>query len=453
MPIDVQDWQQRLSESIAKYDVPGASVAVLHDGEVTAFGAGVLNLDTRVEVTTDSVFQIGSVTKSYTATLVLALADAGLLELDRPVVSYVPELELADPDVRERLTLRHLLAHTSGIDGDHFLDLGRGEDVLARYLTTCGDLAQVLPLGAAWSYCNTGYAIAGRVVEAVTGEVFDQAMTTRLLRPLGMDRSCLLPEDALRHRVAYGHVPGPEGIALAPVPVTPRTMAPAGGVMATASDVLRLPRLFLDGGLAPSGERLLAEDSVREAWRHQVVVPDPTMGDSWGVGWMLTEWAGHRVVGHDGGTIGQGAFVRVLPDQGTAVVLQGNGPAAGELFGEIVGGLTDELCGVRPPAPQVPVGTTRGERPDWLGTYSRENMRITVGSDDDGLTVAVQIGGLAADSLGASSFEGRLEHAADGTYVTDAVGDWMALVPFRLEDGTDCVHFGGRAQSRYAGSS
>ena len=156
MPIDVQDWQQRLSESIAKYDVPGASVAVLHDGEVTAFGAGVLNLDTRVEVTTDSVFQIGSVTKSYTATLVLALADAGLLELDRPVVSYVPELELADPDVRERLTLRHLLAHTSGIDGDHFLDLGRGEDVLARYLTTCGDLAQVLPLGAAWSYCNTG---------------------------------------------------------------------------------------------------------------------------------------------------------------------------------------------------------------------------------------------------------------------------------------------------------
>lgn len=453
MPLDVQDWQERLAESLAKYDVPGASVAVLNDGEVTAFGAGVLNRETGVDVTPESVFQIGSVTKSYTATLVLALADQGFVDLDLPVVGYVPELRLADPDVRERLTLRQLLAHTSGIDGDHFLDLGRGEDVLARYVATCGELAQVLPLGAAWSYCNTGYAIAGRVVEAVTGEVFDEAMSTRLLKPLGMTRSCLLPEDALRHRVAYGHVPGPEGIMLAPVPVTPRTMAPAGGVMATASDVLRLVRLMLDGGLTAAGERLLREDTVLDAWRQQVAVPDPTMGDGWGVGWMLTEWDGHRVVGHDGGTIGQGAFVRALPDQGTAVVLQGNGPGAGELLGEIVGGLTDELCGVRPPAPQGPVGTTRGERPEWIGTYARENMRITVGSDDDGLTVEVHLGGLAADSLGASSFTGRLEHTAGGGYVTDAFGDHMALVPFRLEDGTDCVHFGGRAQSRVADSS
>jgi CubicO group peptidase (beta-lactamase class C family) len=448
MPLDVHAWQQRLAESLVKYDVPGASVAVLHAGEVSAFAAGVLNQDTRVDVTSDSVFQIGSVTKAYTATLALVLVHEGLLDLDAPVSQYVPELSLADPGVREQLTMRHLLTHTSGLDGDHFLDLGRGEDVLARYVDTCADVSQVMPLGAAWSYCNTGYALAGRVIEAVTGEVFDAALTTRLLDPLTMSRSCLLPEDALRHRVAFGHVPGPEGIMLAPVPVTPRTMAPAGGVMATADDVLKLVRLYLDDGRTAAGRRLLAEDAVASAWTAQVAVPDPSMGTAWGLGWMLTDWDGHRVVGHDGGTIGQGAFVRVLPDQGTAVVLQANGPAAGELLGEIVGGLTEELCDTRPPAPHVPVGSTRDERPAWLGTYARENMRITLGHDDDGLTVEVEIGGLAADSLGASSFGGRVERAADGTYLTDAVGDWMVIVPLTLEDGTECVHFGGRIQRR-----
>jgi CubicO group peptidase (beta-lactamase class C family) len=453
VPIDQRLWQQRLADSIQKYDVPGASVAALHGGEVSTFCAGVLNTGTGVEVTTDSLFQIGSVTKAYTATLVLALADAGLLDLDEPVVRHVPELRLADHGVRERVTLRHLLRHTSGIDGDHFLDLGRGEDVLERYAAGCGSLTQVLPLDAAWSYCNTGYAIAGRAVEKVTGEVFDAAMTSRLLAPLGADRSCLLPEDALRHRVAYGHVPGPDGLHLAPVPVTPRTMAPAGGVMATASDVLRLVRVYLDAGRTATGDRLLAAGTVEEAWQEQVPVPDPSMGSGWGLGWMLAEWAGHRVVGHDGGTVGQAAFVRVFPDDGVAIVLQGNGPGVGELLNAVVGDLAEELCGARPPAPYAPSGSTRGERPDWLGDYVRENMRIRVGADDQGLTVTVEIGGLAADSLGASTFQGRLERSPDGTYITDAVGEWMPLVPFRAADGTACVHFGGRAQARRSSAS
>jgi CubicO group peptidase (beta-lactamase class C family) len=225
-------------------------------------------------------------------------------------------------------------------------------------------------------------------------------------------------------------------------------MAPAGGVMATAADVLALVRLHLDGGRTPTGEQLLPATLAEEAWQAQVTVPDPSMGAAWGLGWMVTDWSGHRVVGHDGGTIGQGAFVRVLPDQGVAVVLQANGPGAGELLTGIVGPLLAEVAGVQMPAPLVPSGSTRGEQPAWLGSYARENMRITVGTDDDGLTAEVTIGGLAADSLGASAFTGRVERAADGTYLTDAVGEWMPLVPFRLDDGTECLHFGGRAQAR-----
>jgi CubicO group peptidase (beta-lactamase class C family) len=355
--------------------------------------------------------------------------------------------------VREQLTMRHLLAHTSGIDGDHFLDLGRGEDVLERYVGTCGDLAQVLPLGAAWAYCNTGYAIAGRVLERVTGQVFDAALTERLFDRLSLTHSCLLPEDALRHRVAFGHVPGPDGLTLAPVPITPRTMAPAGGVMASAADVLAFVRLFLDGGRTPGGDRLLSDASIREAWRGQVEVPDPSMGELWGLGWMLTDWDGKRVVGHDGGTVGQGGFVRVLPDDGVALVLLGNGPSVGELMYDAFGELAETLCGVRPRAPYEPTrvltaDASEAEPVEWFGSYERVNMRISVTDGPQGPAVEVAIGGLAAESLGADRFTGRLAQAADGTYLTDAVGDWMPLVPFRLPDGSACLHFGGRAQLR-----
>lgn len=448
MLVDEKEWQQRLEALIAKHDVPAASVAVACGDQRWSFAAGVLNRVTGVESTPDSVFQIGSVTKPYTASLILRLIDEGLLDLDRPIAADLPELTLADPDVLSRLTLRHLLAHTSGIDGDHFADLGRGDDVLERYVGTCGELEQVLPLGSAWAYCNTGYAIAGRLAERATGLPFDQAMRQWLLAPLGAGSSHLLPEDVLRYRVAFGHVPGPHGLTLAPVPITPRTMAPAGGIMATAGDVLDLVQLHLDGGVTRGGERLLSAAAVAAAWQPHVAVPDPSHGTHWGLGWMLTEWDGRRVVGHDGGTVGQGAFVRAVPDAGVAVVLLGNGPGVGELMPEVVGELIGELCGVRPPLPYGPAPSTGNEAPGWLGVYERVNMRIALFSDADGLKTEVEIGGMAAESLGSSRFAGRLERSTDGTYITDAVGEWMPVVPFTLPDGTSCLHFGGRALRR-----
>ncbi|MGW1364963.1 serine hydrolase domain-containing protein [Streptomyces chartreusis] len=448
MIIDEKEWQQRLEALIAKHDVPAAAVAVVRGNDRSSFAAGVLNRATGVEATTDSIFQIGSVTKTYTASLILKLVDDGLLHLDRPIAADMPELRLADPDVLSRLTLRHLLTHTSGIDGDHFADLGRGEDVLERYVGTCGELEQVLPLGAAWAYCNTGYAIAGRAVERATGLPFDQAMRERLLAPLGADNSHLLPEDVLRYRVAFGHVPGPDGLTLAPVPITPRTMAPAGAIMATADDVLDFVQLYLDGGVTRDGERLLSASMVASAWQPHITVPDPSVGTHWGLGWMITEWDGHRVIGHDGGTVGQGAFVRVLPEAGVAVVLLGNGPGVGELMPDVMGALIGELCGARPPLPYRPAQPIQGEVPDWLGVYERVNMRVSLCADVDGLKAEVGIGGLAAESLGSSLLSGRLERAADGTYITDAVGEWMPVVPFTLPDGTPCLHFGGRALRR-----
>src|SRR4051812_15620762 len=126
-----------LDQLIRSRRVPGASLAVLADGEVKTAAAGVLNVDTGVTVTPDTLFQIGSITKSYTATAFMRLVERGELGLDAPVRDIVRGFKLADPVVAKMVTPRHLLAHTSGIAGECFEDTGRGDDALERYVEAC----------------------------------------------------------------------------------------------------------------------------------------------------------------------------------------------------------------------------------------------------------------------------------------------------------------------------
>src|SRR6266545_1040307 len=184
--MDLAGWQPRLDELARRHAVPGASLAVLADGEVGALATGVLHKGTGVEATTDSLFQLGSITKVYTATVLLRLVDQRLASIDTPVVEILPDFRVADPEVSRRVTLRHLLCHTSGINGDFFHDTGRGDDCLAKYVQACADLEQSHPLGATFSYCNTGYVILGRVIEQLTGKVWDAAVAEHLVVPLGL---------------------------------------------------------------------------------------------------------------------------------------------------------------------------------------------------------------------------------------------------------------------------
>jgi CubicO group peptidase (beta-lactamase class C family) len=120
-----------LAERVTAWRLPGAAAAVLHDGTIETAAAGTLNVDTGVEATTDSLFEIGSITKVYTATLVMQLVDAGLVELDAPIRRYVPDFRVADAAASDAITVRHLLTHTSGFDGgDYFFDGGRGDNTL-----------------------------------------------------------------------------------------------------------------------------------------------------------------------------------------------------------------------------------------------------------------------------------------------------------------------------------
>ncbi len=172
-----------LGEAADRHGVPGAACGVLLDGEAEVAAHGVANLGTGVEITPDTLFQIGSITKLYTATLVMQAHSAGVLALDEPVRAQLQEFSVADPGATLEITPRHLLTHTSGIAGDHLHDTGANQDALMRYVATLAALGQVHAPDEAYSFCNTGFGVLGRLIEVTTGENFDQALRHRLLRP------------------------------------------------------------------------------------------------------------------------------------------------------------------------------------------------------------------------------------------------------------------------------
>ena len=439
--------QARLDALAERHHVPAAVVGVLRDGAVDVAATGVLNVETGVRATPDSLFQIGSITKVYTATLALQLADEGVLDIDVPIAAVLPELRLAEPHATARVTMRHLLTHTSGIEGDHFVDVGRGDDVLERYVRTCAELGFSHPVGATFSYCNTGYVIAGRAIETLTGMTWDAALRARLLDPLGLRETVTLPEEVLRFRAAYGHTVEPDQpVKLAPAPLLPRSCGPAGLIWATATDVLAFARAHMDGFSALS-------DASRAMMRApQVALPDPwTLGSHWGIGWILYDWDGRRVIGHDGATLGQAAFLRVVPEAGVAIVLLTNGGNAHDLYDELFRAQLDELCGLSMPAPLAP----KPEPPavavgEFAGLYERVGVRIELADRGGRLAGRLTATGPLAELDDDPVEEVELLPVTPNVFVTRSDGErtWTPAVFYSLDDGSRYLHMGGRATPR-----
>lgn len=386
---DAVEWlADRLPELIAEHGVPGAQAAVLVDGEVADAAAGVLSRSTGVTATTDSVFQVGSVTKLWTASLVGQLVDEGLVDLDAPVRTYLPEFRVADEGASAAVTVRQVLSHTGGFEGDLFHDTGRGDHAVRDFLGEITDAAHLHPPGAMFSYCNSGYVVLGRLVEVLRGQPFGAVLRGRLAAPLGLAHLATHPGEAIMFRAAVGHLPGEDG-APAPAPVwsLPDSNAPAGSLLAmTARDLLGFVRMHLDGGRAPDGTAVLTGATVAAMREPQVDVPAVgRLGDQWGLGWELFDYGGVAVIGHDGTTLGQHAAMRAVPAAGVAVAVLANGGAPAPLIREVLGHLLSELAGARmpdPPAPPDAPGPVDAHRA--VGRYLSPMVEFAVGTDDDG---------------------------------------------------------------------
>ncbi|HZU73018.1 MAG TPA: serine hydrolase domain-containing protein [Acidimicrobiales bacterium] len=377
----------RLDRLAAEHGVVGASMAVQKGDTVVEAATGLTNLRTGVEVTTDTVFQIGSISKSYTATLVMQLVDEGLIDLDAPVSRYLPDFRTTDPEAAASVTVRRLLSHTSGMDGDVFDDFGRGDECVERYVAAMAGIAHTHPVGAFFSYCNSGYVLLGRLIEHFRQATWDAALRQHLLGPLGAEDTVTLADEAILRRAAVGHIPSGEDGALqvAPMWFFGRAMGPAGVITAPAREVLVLARMHLDDGRASDGTQLLSPGAVKAMRQLEVEIPDPyVLGDGWGLGWILYRSGSPLVFGHDGTTVGQNAYLRIVPDADLAVCLLTNGGGAGALFDALVRPLLVELAGAElNPPPQLPPAPVEVDRTAFVGTYERSGVSIEVSLDED----------------------------------------------------------------------
>jgi CubicO group peptidase (beta-lactamase class C family) len=377
-----------LPHLIEEHGVPGAAVAVLTPDGVVETAAGVLSRSTGVAATTGSVFQIGSITKLWTTALVMRLVEEGAVDLDEPVRHHLPGFRTVDAAASARITPRHLLTHTAGFTGDAFTPTSRGDDAVARFVReVLPGLAQHSAPGERFSYSNSGHVVLGALAERLHGAPFRELVHRCVAEPLGLAHVAAVPEEALLHRAAVGHV-SPDGSA-PPEPVRTWNLspsnAPAGTLLSTSARTLvEFARAHLVGGL-------LRESTVTRMWRPAVEVLDT--GDGvlhWGLGWALYDWEGPAVVGHDGGTLGQYAFLRVVPDAGVAVALLTNGGNAAALHDAVLGPLLREVAGVRlprrpvPPRDPGPVDAVRVS-----GHFDLELVSIDVDVDDAGRARAV----------------------------------------------------------------
>ena len=423
---DAARWlDDNFARLVSEHQVPGAGVAVLAGGRIVTGAGGVTSLATGVDVDTETVFQIGSITKIWTTTLVLQLVDDGLLDIDAPLLDYLPELVIGDMEAAKAITPRHLLTHTAGFEGDIFTDTGRGEDAVEKYVATLTDLPQLFAPGETFSYNNTAFVLLGRLVEVLRGKPYDEVLVERIAQPLGLERVSPSPYEAIRHRAATGHVGG-ENDEMVPASswALARSNAPAGSMLAmTPTDLLGFVRMHLDGGAAADGTQVLSPESVQAMQTRQVDLPKLSgMGDAWGLGWELFDSPQGTVVAHDGGTIGQAAFLRVVPEAGVAVAMLTNGGDFFGLFNDVVAKLLTDLTGVvlpaRPTPPAAPEQISAEQLNRYLGHYADTIYDIVVTQDGDGRIWLDREPKDIHAEIGEQPMRFELVHLADDSLIT-----------------------------------
>jgi CubicO group peptidase (beta-lactamase class C family) len=346
---DTAELDAFVTQMMADYNVPGVGLAVIENGDISYLrGYGVRDVTTGALVTPDTQFAIGSVTKSFTSLGMMVLVDEGLVDLDAPVTTYLPEFNLSDPASTRTVTVRHLLTHTTGLvrtDASTFDVSISAKDIIAAVAMT--------PLagkpGEIFVYSNVNTILAGEIIKRVSGMSWETFISERVLQPLEMNTATLSvaeleeqPDIAVPHvfGVVRGGLQTTDYMALG-------ADVPAGAVNASASEMAHYVRFQLGDG-AP----LLSQESLEEMHEGQIAAPDfnlpgliaaqaaavagqaedvpPSLvtDAQYGFYWNVETFLGETLVQHGGNTIGMTANVTLLPEQRSGVVILANADSA-----------------------------------------------------------------------------------------------------------------------------
>lgn len=365
-----ETFANRLEEVVtglmARTGVPGVAVGILHKGESVAFGYGVTSVEHPLPVTDETLFQIGSITKTFTGTAIMRLVEEGKLDLDAKVRTYVPDFRVADEAASREATVRHLLTHEGGWAGDFFHSTGAGDDAVARYVADMAELPQLVPISTHWSYNNAGFSLAGYVIEVATGKSYETVLSEQVLAPLGLEHSFFGPGEVMTHRFAVGHNVREGNARVArPWPLE-RSTYPAGGITCHVKDLLRYARFHLGDGRAEDGARLLSPESLSKMQSPQVTLWE---GEAWGLTWgIVDELEGARQVRHGGGTNGQISLLVLVPEHDLAVAVLTNADRGGLITDEVRRWVLKELLGLEAPRAE-PIDAEEEELAQYAGRY------------------------------------------------------------------------------------
>ncbi len=380
-----QDLTKIVLKSMKRWQVPGATVGILSDGNVKAFSFGVTSRETNYPVRPDSLFQIGSISKVFTATMVMRLVAKNLLSLDVPIATYLPELKLSDKAAAKTITLRHLLSHASGLEGDRFEDnYGFGDDSLKRAIAEFDTLRQLYPPGSLWSYSNNGFSLVGAVIEQVTGKPFEAIMREQLFEPLKLERSFYFAHEAIAYPLVVGHTQVPkEKPEIARNYPLPRYVNPAGGIISNVTDLLRFGQAHMNEG-SIDGKRLLPKKLTREMQMPQIDAAN--FAQNYGIGWAIYSNEPNVVLGHGGSTNGFQAQLTLAPDKQFAVAILTNGDAGSKVIRDVEDFVVAQYCDIRIPK-RKPITMSKTDLARFTGVYKTRYTEVDIKPKDGGLRI------------------------------------------------------------------
>lgn len=343
-----------IGDMLEEWEVPGLAVAVVRDDAVVyARGFGVREAGGADPVDEHTLFAAGSTSKAFTATAAAMLVDEGKVAWDDLVVDHLPSFRLSDPYITRDLRLRDLMSHNSGLlRGDRlWYASGRSREEVLHQVR---HQPITFPLRSTFQYNNTTWIAAGEAIEALAGTTWDDFVTDRIFRPLGMTRSTTrVGPLASMDNVASPHVETLEG-ELRVVPYRNIDNAgPAGSINSSVAEMAQWVRMQLAGGVY-EGERLVSEEALRETRTAQMVIRNEgTWALIWpesnflnyGLGWFLSDYRGLKVVSHGGNIDGMTANVAFVPERNYGFVVLANANGANAFVTALVHRLVDRMEG------------------------------------------------------------------------------------------------------------
>jgi CubicO group peptidase (beta-lactamase class C family) len=380
-----------IQASMERFSVPGVAVGLAWGEAAYLEGFGVTSVENPLSVTPQTIFQLGSITKTVTATAVVQFVEQGRLTLDAPIRTYLPTFRLRDPIAMEQATLRDVLTHRGGWLGEFFEDCGPGDDALTRFVERLATVPQIAPLRHMYSHSHSGFCVAGRVLEQVTGQTYESVAAALILEPLAMKTSFFFPEQVVTHRFSVGH----QIIRGSAVVAYPwwlgRSNNSGAGLMSTAEDMLRYARAHIGNSAESRG---FLSDSSRELM--QSPIASATLDEFVGLSWFVRDYPQGRVLRHGGGTVGQVSTLYLVPQHEFALVLFAN--ATTSLNYEVASWVLEHALGiVQPRAAFLTAALGRGpveKLRHYEGTYEASVSRLKLQFLEGGLALEVTLVGV-----------------------------------------------------------